>query len=167
MDAARVLSPGQSHVLLATLSLVHLPMPSPALSVGLSATPSPVDLDQECNEEVDLENNDQPEDDNVEDDKENDEVEGNDEDDEVGGDQEDKIRDAQEVQDKVVPSEDKEDKIDNFMVVSGRDPIVKEGVCGWLELRDQIKMDLVVAHKDQKSLTTLNKLLVLRNFAML
>ena len=116
---------------------------------------------------MDLENDNQPEDDDVEDDKEDDEVEGDDEDDEVGGDQEDEMGDAQEVQDEVVPSEDKEDEIDNFMVVSGRDPIVKEGVRRWPELRDQIKTDLVVAHKDQKLLTTLNKLLVLQNFATL
>ena len=53
------------------------------------------------------------------------------------------------------------------MVATGCDPIAKEDVCGWSELRDQIKMDVVAAHKDQRSLMTLNELLVLQNFAML
>jgi hypothetical protein len=150
------------------------PIPSPAPSVGPSATPSPADSDQEGNEkEEGLENDDQPEDNEVEDDEEDDKVEDNDQEDEVEDNQEDKMGDNQEVQveaqaeEEAVWSEDKEDDIDNFMMVGGRDPIVKEDVCGWSDLRDQIEMDLVVAHKDQKSLMTLNKLLVLRNFATL
>ena len=65
------------------------------------------------------------------------------------------------MEDEAVQSEDEENGIDNFMMATGCDPIVKEDVHGWLELRDQIKMDVVAAHKDQRSLTTLNELLVL------
>jgi hypothetical protein len=53
------------------------------------------------------------------------------------------------------------------MEVSGCEPKPKEDIYGWPELRDQIKADLEAAHKQNASLTQINELLILHNFAML
>jgi hypothetical protein len=53
------------------------------------------------------------------------------------------------------------------MEASGSQPKAKEEIRGWEELREQIKSDLEEAHKRHETLTHMNKLLILRNFAML
>jgi hypothetical protein len=53
------------------------------------------------------------------------------------------------------------------MDARGCEPNAKEDICRWRELRDQIKADLEMAHKRQETLTHINQLLVLRNFATL
>ncbi len=58
-----------------------------------------------------------------------------------------------------------EDDIDNFMDAGGSKP--KEDICDWHKLQDQIKSDLVMAHKWHDSLSCINKFLILRNFATL
>jgi hypothetical protein len=73
----------------------------------------------------------------------------------------------EEVEVEVVKSDDEEDEIDNFMEAGGCEPNAKEDIRGWRELRDQIKADLETAHKRHETLTHINQLLVLRNFATL
>jgi len=58
-----------------------------------------------------------------------------------------------------------EDDINNFMDAGGSKP--KEDICDWHKLQDQIKSDLVMAHKWHDSLSCINKFLILRNFATL
>ena len=66
-----------------------------------------------------------------------------------------------------IGSDNKEDDIDNAIEASGSQPKAKEEICGWEELQEQIKSDLEEAHKRHETLTHMNKLLILRNFAML
>jgi hypothetical protein len=65
------------------------------------------------------------------------------------------------LEDNVVESEDKEDNIDKFMEASRCEPNMKEDIYGWWDLRDQIKAELEVVHKQYEPLTKINKLLVL------
>jgi len=67
----------------------------------------------------------------------------------------------------MIGSDNEEDDIDNAMEVSGSQPKAKEEIRGWEKLREQIKSDLQEAHKRHETLTHMNKLLILRNFAML
>jgi len=53
------------------------------------------------------------------------------------------------------------------MEASGCEPKPKEKVCLWSDLRDKIKANLEVAHKQKASLMQMKELLVLQNFAML
>jgi hypothetical protein len=71
------------------------------------------------------------------------------------------------LEDNVVESEDKEDNMDKFMEASRCEPNMKEDICRWGDLRDQIKAKLEVVYKQHKPLTKINKLLVLQNFATL
>jgi hypothetical protein len=66
-----------------------------------------------------------------------------------------------------IGSDNEEDDIDNVMEASGSQPKAKEEICRWEELREQIKSDLEEAHKRHETLTHMNKLLILRNFATL
>ena len=67
----------------------------------------------------------------------------------------------------MIGSDNKEDNIDNVMEVSGSQLKAKEEICRWEELQEQIKSDLEEAHKWHETLTHMNKLLILRNFATL
>jgi hypothetical protein len=42
-------------------------------------------------------------------------------------------------------SEGKEEIVDNLLNVGGANPKVKEDICGWEELQEQIKSDLEAA----------------------
>jgi hypothetical protein len=64
-------------------------------------------------------------------------------------------------------SEDEEDNVDSFLDAGGAEPRAKEDVRGWPELREQIKDDLRAASRQHASLTQINKLIILRNFATL
>src|SRR5216683_2469768 len=66
-----------------------------------------------------------------------------------------------------IGSDDEEDNIDNAMEASGSQPRARKEICGWEELREQIKSDLEEAHRRHEALTHMNKLLILRNFTML
>jgi len=57
--------------------------------------------------------------------------------------------------------------MDNFMDASRTDPKAKEDIHSWEELQEQLKSDLVEGYKKNESPTILNKLTILRNFAML
>lgn len=64
-------------------------------------------------------------------------------------------------------SEGEESDIDEFMAAGGSEPKAKEDIRNWHELREQIKSDLVAAHKRHDTLTCINQFLILRNFATL
>ncbi len=49
----------------------------------------------------------------------------------------------------------------------GFEPKVKDKVCGWEELQEQIKEDLRKGHREHKLLSHMNQLTILRNFATL
>jgi hypothetical protein len=53
------------------------------------------------------------------------------------------------------------------MEASGSQPRAREEIRRWEELREQIKSDLEEAHRRHETLTHMNKLLILRNFATL
>lgn len=57
--------------------------------------------------------------------------------------------------------------MDNFVDVGGADPKVDEDIRGWMELREQIRSDLLTAHKRHEPISHINQLMVLRNFATL
>jgi hypothetical protein len=57
--------------------------------------------------------------------------------------------------------------MDNFMDASGAEPKAKEDIRSWEELRKQLKSDWVEGQKKNETPTHLNKLTILRNFAML
>jgi len=63
--------------------------------------------------------------------------------------------------------DNKEVNINNTIEASGSQPRAREEICRWEELREQIKSDLEEAHRRHKTLTHMNKLLILRNFTML
>jgi hypothetical protein len=60
-----------------------------------------------------------------------------------------------------------EQMIDLLHDIGGAEPRPRDEIRGWEELRQQIKEDLKRAHKNSKSLTCTNQLLILRNFATL
>ena len=60
-----------------------------------------------------------------------------------------------------------EQMIDLLHDIGGAKPRLSNEIRGWEELRQQIKEDLKRAHKNSKSLTRTNQLLILRNFATL
>jgi hypothetical protein len=62
---------------------------------------------------------------------------------------------------------EEEEDIDNFMAAGGSEPKAKEDIRDWNELRDQIKSDLTMAHKQHQPLSRINQLMILRNFATL
>ena len=64
-------------------------------------------------------------------------------------------------------SDREEDNMDNFIDTSGAEPKAKEDICSWEELRKQLKSDWVEGQKKNETPTYLNKLTILRNFAML
>jgi hypothetical protein len=64
-------------------------------------------------------------------------------------------------------SDREEDDIDNFMDASSAEPKAKEDICLWEKLRKQLKSDWVEGQKKNETPTCLNKLTILRNFAML
>ena len=57
--------------------------------------------------------------------------------------------------------------IDNFMAAGGSEPKAKHDIHDWHELREQIKSDLAMAHKQHEPLSYINQFLILRNFATL
>jgi hypothetical protein len=57
--------------------------------------------------------------------------------------------------------------IESVLGASGADPRPKADVRSWKELREQLKDDIVNAHKKRAKLTTINQLLLLRNFSTL
>ena len=59
-----------------------------------------------------------------------------------------------------------EEVIESMLSASGADTS-KVKVKSWKDLWEQLKDDIVDAHKKQATLTTINQLLLLRNFAML
>jgi hypothetical protein len=60
-----------------------------------------------------------------------------------------------------------EEEMDDFHDTGGTQPKAKEDVRGWEELREQIKADLEMAHRQNVALTQINQLLILWNFATL
>ena len=64
-------------------------------------------------------------------------------------------------------AEDEEAAIESTLGASGADSGLKVDVRNWKELREQIKDDLIDAHKKRAKLTTINQLLLLHNFATL
>jgi hypothetical protein len=60
-----------------------------------------------------------------------------------------------------------EDDMDTFMEASGSEPKVKEDICLWKELREQLKSDWLEGQKKKETPTHLNKLTILQNFATL
>ena len=126
------------------------------------------DDDQEDELEGDTQGDEDQDGDEDDDGKDEDEGHDEDEDEDKGHDEdkdEDEGHDEDEDEDEEVPSDDEEDDMDNFMEASGCEP--KEDVRKWPELRDQIKADLEAAHKRKESITQINELLILRNFATL
>ena len=67
----------------------------------------------------------------------------------------------------MIGSDNEEDDINNMVEAIGSQPKAKKEICMWEELQEQIKSDLEEAHKRHETLTHMNKLLILRNFAML
>jgi len=63
--------------------------------------------------------------------------------------------------------ESEEEDMDNFIKAGRLGLRAKDNICGWKKLQDQIKSDMNQAHKQHEPLTHMNKLLILRNFAML
>jgi len=64
-------------------------------------------------------------------------------------------------------SEAEKDDINDMLDAIGSEPKAKDEVCGWEELREQIKDDQRKGHREHRSLTHMNQLAILRNFAML
>ncbi len=63
--------------------------------------------------------------------------------------------------------EEEEEDMDNFIDLGGFELNAKDEICRWKELRDQIKSDMNEGHKRHETLTHMNKLFILRNFATL
>jgi len=70
-------------------------------------------------------------------------------------------------EDHCLDSEKEEEDMRNFMDAGGAEPRGIEDVQGWQELQEQIKSDLLIAHKQYDPISHINQLLVLRNFATL
>jgi hypothetical protein len=66
-----------------------------------------------------------------------------------------------------IGSDNEEDDINNAMEASGSQPRAREEIRRWEELQEQIKSDLEEAYRRHETLTHMNKLLILRNFATL
>jgi len=98
------------------------------------------------------------------DDQKEDNVQDKDEDKGQDNGQEGKANNGQEG-DEALQSEAEEDIMDACMEASRCKP--KEEIQEWKELRDKLKADLEVAHKQNESLTHMKELLVLQNFATL
>jgi hypothetical protein len=64
-------------------------------------------------------------------------------------------------------ADEEEETIDAVLSTSGVDARPKVEVRGWEVLREQIKDDIVHAHKKRTRLTTINQLLLLHNFSTL
>ncbi|KZT68737.1 hypothetical protein DAEQUDRAFT_745617 [Daedalea quercina L-15889] len=62
---------------------------------------------------------------------------------------------------------DEEGMTDTLLDASGMEPRAKEDIRGWHELREQIKADLAKTKKRHATLTEINQLLILHNFATL
>ena len=69
--------------------------------------------------------------------------------------------------DKANESEEEEEDVDMLLDAVGSEPKAKEEVCGWTELRKQIKDDLLKAYRENKMCTWANQLTILRNFTTL
>jgi hypothetical protein len=67
----------------------------------------------------------------------------------------------------VTCSEGEEQDINNMLDATGTKPKAKDEVCGWIELREQIKDNQQQGHRQNKSLTHMNQLSIVRNFATL
>ena len=63
--------------------------------------------------------------------------------------------------------EPEEVMIESLLDASGTDPRPKVDVRSWKELQEQLKDDIINAHKKHAKLTTINQLLLLRNFSTL
>jgi len=64
-------------------------------------------------------------------------------------------------------SDREEDDTDTFIEASRSEPKVKEDICLWKELREQLKSDWLEGQKKKETPTYLNKLTILQNFATL
>ena len=62
---------------------------------------------------------------------------------------------------------DSEEETSMVLRVNGADPKLKVEMRSWMDLREQLKNDIVDAHKQKARLTTINQFLLLRNFATL
>jgi hypothetical protein len=69
--------------------------------------------------------------------------------------------------DEATHSEGEEQDIDDMLDAAGTKPKVKDEVYGWIELCEQIKDDQQQGHRQNKSLTHMNQLSIVRNFATL
>jgi hypothetical protein len=73
-------------------------------------------------------------------------------------------------EDRRLNSDEEERDMHNFIDAGGALPRgidLIEDVRGWLDLREQIKSDLLIAHRRHAPISHINQLLVLRNFATL
>ena len=73
----------------------------------------------------------------------------------------------EEEEEKEEEEELEEEDMDNFIDPGRFELNAKVEIRGWEELRDQIKSDMNEGHKRHETLTRMNKLLILRNFATL
>ena len=64
-------------------------------------------------------------------------------------------------------SESEEEAMDDFLDAGGAEPKQNNNVQGWHELREQIKSDLEMAHKQKAPITKTNQYTILRNFMTL
>jgi hypothetical protein len=69
--------------------------------------------------------------------------------------------------DEATRSEGEEEDINNMLDTTGSEPKAKDEVRGWIELREQIKDNQWQGHRQNKSLTHMNQLTIVRNFAIL
>jgi len=69
--------------------------------------------------------------------------------------------------DEVNGSEEEEEDVDMLLDAVGSELKVKEEVCGWKELREQIKDNILKAYRENKMCTWVNQLTILRNFTTL
>jgi hypothetical protein len=69
--------------------------------------------------------------------------------------------------DEATHSEGEEQNIDYMLDTTGTEPKAKDEVRGWIELCKQIKDDQRQGHRQNKSLTHMNQLSIVRNFATL
>lgn len=86
---------------------------------------------------------------------------------ELSGDSEDGLDDSAPVPEPYADSDKEEDGMDSFLDAGGAEPNAREEVRGWDVLREQVKADLHSAKKRKLTLTQVNQLLIIRNFATL
>lgn len=77
------------------------------------------------------------------------------------------LEESEEGEEEDTQADDEEETMATVLHVSGADPRPKVDVRTWKDLREQLKDDISNAYKQSARLTTINQLLLLRNFATL